>query len=96
MATEVRMSVPHFQRLFKQSIGTSPAAYLNELRLKRARVLLSEPECFLHIKEVAFQIGFRSTSHFTTEFKNKFGSTPTEFRNQQSEIHQSLSPIRSK
>ncbi|MCR5820317.1 MAG: AraC family transcriptional regulator [Bacteroidaceae bacterium] len=47
-------------------------------RLKRGTELLAEGK--LRVKEVADQLGFSSTSYFTTCFMRQFGMPPTEFK----------------
>ncbi len=87
------MSAAHFQRLFKEvNDGVTPMACLNNLRLEKARQMLADPTCFLQIQEIGCKVGLTNTSHFTHGFKAKIGMTPTEYRQQQAEIHQSLSP----
>ena len=92
MAAEFEMSVSYFQRLFKEKAGTTPSAYLTDLRLDKAVEMLSDPNCFLQIKEIGFQVGLTNDSHFTSGFKKKYGMTPTEYRAHQAAIHQSIPP----
>ncbi len=85
------MSVVHFGRLFKEETGFTPMAYLNDLRLERAREFLADSDCFLQINEIGSQVGLLNGSHFTRSFKAKFGMTPTEFREHNAKIDQSNS-----
>ncbi len=78
MAETVGLSVPHFQKLFKTNIGKPPIAYLQDLRLEKARELLEAT--FLQVQEVRNKVGILYDSHFTRDFKKKFGVTPTEYR----------------
>ena len=89
MAEEVGMSASHFQHLFKEEIGITPKAYLQSLRLEKARELLADSNRFLLIKEIALQVGLLNASHFTSAFKAKFGVSPSKFRDQHAKIHQS-------
>ena len=89
MAREVRMSVQHFRRLFKKDMGKAPNLFLTELRLEKAREMLSDLSCFLQIKEIAFLVGLTNESHFTKSFKARIGMTPTAFRSYCSDIGQS-------
>ena len=92
MADSVKLSLPRFKQLFKEKVGISPMAYLLEIRLEKAHELLSDPECFLQIQEIGVICGLTNDSHFTRDFKRKFGETPSQCREQASEIHQSNSP----
>lgn len=74
------LSVSHLQKLFKSEIGTSPIAYLRDLRLEKARALLEKEDKYLNINEVGRLVGMPNDSHFTRDFKKKFGATPSEYR----------------
>jgi AraC-like DNA-binding protein len=51
--------------------------YLTSVRLGLATRLLVEPNA--KVKEVAFQSGFASSSHFCSVFKREFDMSPLEF-----------------
>ena len=78
MAGTLGLSPPHFQKLFKYHTGTSPAAYLNSLRLDKARSMLENT--FIQVKQIGVKVGIRDDSQLTRGFKNRFGVTPTEYR----------------
>lgn len=80
MARAVRLSASHFKQLFKRKTGSSPMAYLHNLRLKKAREQLSDTQSFLQIKEIAANCGFTNDSHFSREFKKTYGIAPVKFR----------------
>ena len=92
MADSVKLSATRFKQLFKKEIGVSPKAYLLEIRLEKAHEFLMDPQRFLQIQEIGVICGLTNDSHFTRDFKRKFGLTPTQCRQQASEIHQSNSP----
>lgn len=94
MAGLVELSVPHFQKLFKTNTGTSPMAYLRDLRLARACERLESS--FHQLKQIRIDIGMTDNSHFTRDFKVKFGLTPSEYRRQHWEKIQNNSPIGAK
>ena len=68
----------YLQRIFKQSTGTSPHGFLTQLRLSKARELLSLTD--LPISVLCQQCGYNSVSHFTALFRKAVGCTPLTFR----------------
>lgn len=57
----------------------TPARYLQTIRLKAARRMLSDDEG-KSVTEVAFDCGFSSSQHFATCFRKQFGVSPTDLR----------------
>jgi AraC-like DNA-binding protein len=80
LAAEIGLSAPHLQRLFKSQTGISPVAFIRDLRLERARELLESEGEYPHINEIGRQVGIFNDSHFTRDFKKKFGLAPREYR----------------
>ena len=74
----IGVSVPHLQRLFKAETRTSPIACLRDLRLEKGRELLETT--FMRVSAIGIEIGMNSESHFTRDFKKKYGVKPTEYR----------------
>jgi AraC-like DNA-binding protein len=73
------VSVRHFERASRQSLGVPPHRYVLERRLSAARnLLLSHPN--LNIEEIARQLGFSSSSHFSSTFVRRMGCSPATFR----------------
>lgn len=72
-------SAYHFQRMFKQHMGETPAAYVKRLRLENAAHLLIY-EQHLPITQVAFMCGFASLSYFTSAFTKYFDTAPKKWR----------------
>lgn len=68
----------YFQRLFRERTGATPHSYRSELRLSRAKTLLSTTN--LAIGEVAEECGFGSVSHFNAVFRENTGLSPSGFR----------------
>ena len=63
-------------RAFRRDLGTTPHAYLIELRVTRATELLLEGE---PAAEIASEVGFVDQSHLTRHFKRQCGKTPRRF-----------------
>lgn len=70
-------SARHLQRLFKAHLGLRPVHYLLDLRLNRARILLSETD--LSVTNIAEACGFGTTGTFSKYFRQKFGVAPSRY-----------------
>ncbi|MBX2877348.1 MAG: AraC family transcriptional regulator [Saprospiraceae bacterium] len=80
IAKATHLSPFHFQRLFSQEIGESPDVYLRRIRLEKAGHLLHvNPDKSL--TAIALQCGFRSLPAFSRTFKQVYGMSPTQYRN---------------
>jgi AraC-like DNA-binding protein len=78
-ATEFDCTPYHLIRFFKRSVGLSPHAYLIQLRLEKAKQLITSGS---NIVDAALDTGFTDQSHLTRHFKSKFGVTPGAYRRQ--------------
>jgi AraC family transcriptional regulator len=78
LATLAGMSPFHFIRVFKQTYGMTPRAYLLDLRVKTAaqRIRMTDRS----LTHIAFDLGFGSSSRLTEAFKKAYGVTPSEWR----------------
>jgi AraC-like DNA-binding protein/mannose-6-phosphate isomerase-like protein (cupin superfamily) len=79
-AAMVGMSQSSFMRFFKQASGMTFVDYLTHLRLARARQLLHDRK--LSIAEISGMVGFTDQSYFDKRFKEYFGKSPRECREQ--------------
>ncbi len=64
--------------MFRQVHRLPPADYLQEQRLRHAKVLLTGSA--LSIEQIAEQSGFNSASHFSRVFRSREKMTPSKFR----------------
>ena len=80
LAQEANISYCHFERLFLQAFRKTPTQYIRELRLEKARMLLSDPKTDLSLNEIAAECGFSHQSHLGREFQKAFGTSPGVFR----------------
>jgi AraC-like DNA-binding protein len=71
-------SEERFTRLFLSSTQQTPASFYNSMLLDRACDLLADPA--LSIKEIGFDLGFKSSSHFIAAFRRKHGISPQRYR----------------
>jgi len=65
-------------RLFATYIKKTPALYYRDIRLDRARGLVTQTE--LPIAQVAMASGFASQVHFSRSYKDRFGLPPSQDR----------------
>ncbi len=65
-------------RSFGKTFGTTPAQYIIEQRIRKARWLLINSD--KDITTIAHETGFSSHSHLTTTFKKNINLSPREFR----------------
>ena len=68
------MSEVSFRRNFREQFGCSPIDYRNELRLEKARELITSGE--YNVTEAAMHSGFSNLSFFIKLYKKKYGHTP--------------------
>ena len=78
LADLCHVSVTHLIRCFARYIGFRPHDYLQEQRLRQAKVLLTGSA--LSIEQIAEQSGFNSASHFSRVFRSREKMTPSKFR----------------
>lgn len=74
------ISLRHLHYLFRLT-DMSVSEWIWDRRLQRCYDVLTRPElCALSVTQVAFQLGFNSSSHFSTAFRRKFGMSPSDAR----------------
>ena len=78
LAQEFGVSYSWFRSTFTTHTGLSPHQYLLELRLVRARNLLTETE--FSVKEIATQTGFGDEHYFSRLFRQKMNFSPSQWR----------------
>ena len=74
------ISEEHFRKQFKKTYGISPGQYIINLRIEKAKQLLSEG--VLKISAVSEKCGFSNPYHFCRLFRQKTGFTPSEYMKQ--------------
>ncbi|WP_431637892.1 GlxA family transcriptional regulator [Dyella sp. KULCS107] len=74
MAAQVAMSPRHFRRVFAETFGTTPARFVETLRLEQACLRLTQGRA--PIGRIAAGVGFNSADAFRT----RYGVTPNDYR----------------
>ncbi|WP_329242053.1 GlxA family transcriptional regulator [Streptomyces sp. NBC_01478] len=78
MSRHAGLSVRHMSRLFDEEVGTTPARYVEQVRLEAAQVLLETGDDPLPV--VARRTGFGSAESLRRAFVRHLGVTPGAFR----------------
>lgn len=74
----IHASPAHMRDLFKRTIGQSPIAYLQNVRLEKARQLLRATD--LPVGEIARETGWEDQTAFGRVFRKRNGLAPAEYR----------------
>ncbi|MDR2804051.1 MAG: response regulator [Dysgonamonadaceae bacterium] len=78
LSSDIAMSRSQLYRKFHSILGLSPNDFIRSVRLKRAAQLLKESQ--YHISEISDRVGFNTIKYFNRYFKDEFGVTPTQYR----------------
>ncbi|MBQ8484144.1 MAG: response regulator [Bacteroidales bacterium] len=80
IASELNMSRSVFFKKLKTITGLSPVEFLRDIRMKRAAELILTGEYTM--SQVAYMVGINDSHYFSKCFKQQFGVTPTQYRNE--------------
>ncbi len=78
LAVEMGMSRSVFFKKLKGLTGLAPVEYVRDVLMQHAAELLVEED--YTIKEISYMVGMNDAKYFSRCFKNKYRSTPTEYR----------------
>ena len=78
LASELGLARSQFYRKIKALTGYSPVELVRQMRLKKARALLTTTE--MTISEIGYGVGFSSAAYFSKCFHDEFGETPSDLR----------------
>src|SRR3984885_1346518 len=78
MAQSVGLSTAHFARMFRKSTGATPHQFVLRQRLERAKAMLRAADA--RVLDVAIACGFKTQQHFAQAFREIWGVSPTEYR----------------
>jgi AraC-like DNA-binding protein len=77
LASSLNICPRQLQRHTRQLFNKSPQQWLDDMRLEDAILMLQNDSL---IKKVAFELGFKTVSHFSNKFKARYGMSPKEFK----------------
>lgn len=77
LCDEFHVSRSNLYRRIKETTGMSPAEFIKDARLKKASELLQGGE--MRVGEVAFSVGYTSSSYFAKSFYARYGMLPKDF-----------------
>lgn len=87
LAAVVHLHPNYLQRIFKEKMNSTLMEYLTELRMEKAKMLLSKTT--IPITEISDFVGINSRQYFSYLFKKSIGQTPQNYRRQQYEFYKS-------
>jgi len=79
LADQAYMSASHFHKKFKETLGESPIAYINNERIKFSKWLMKH-NLQMQISEVAYKSGFNSVNYFIRQFKRMELISPYQYK----------------
>ena len=77
IAQHVYLSVTQFKHLFKSQMGLSCQSYITQLRINKAKALLSYTDTPISL--IAEQVGYLNASAFSRKFREQVGVSPSHF-----------------
>lgn len=78
LAKELGVSRTKLYNDFNSFYGTSPIEYLRIRRIEKARTLVKDRK--LNMTQIAYSLGYSSSSHFAKAFREYFGMPPSRYR----------------
>jgi AraC-like DNA-binding protein len=79
LSKEIDLSLKKLKEGFKKIYGKPVYQFLLEYKMELAKKMLVENS--YNVNEVSLKLGYSTSSHFITAFKNKYGLTPKNFKN---------------
>ncbi len=79
LSEKLAISPAYLSKMLSESIGESFPDYVNLIRLEHAQAILSG-NLDMDIREIAEKVGYNSSTYFTTQFKKRYGTTPSKWR----------------
>ena len=80
MAAISRMPMETFRKRFVAEVGMPPLSYVLHCKMERAKELLRDQNC--SVRQAGAAVGMQDPYHFSTQFKNIVGISPSAFMKQ--------------
>jgi len=77
VARQVDVSPSYLTALFHKNLQISPGEYIRRIKLQESKQMIRENS--LNFTEIAAELQYSTVHHFSRQFKEKFGITPTEY-----------------
>ena len=77
VARQVDVSPSYLTALFHKNLQISPGEYIRRTKLQESKQMIRENT--LNFTEIAAALQYSTVHHFSRQFKEKFGITPTEY-----------------
>lgn len=78
VAEKVNLAPAYVSYVFKKETGKTLIKYITEIKMEKAKLLLEEGT--MRVGEIARACGYENQSYFNRAFKNYYGLTPKQFR----------------
>ena len=77
VAKEAGVSPSYLTALFHKNLQISPGEYIRRIKLQESRQMIREGK--LNFTEISQLLQYSTVHHFSRQFKEKFGITPTQY-----------------
>ena len=77
IAQQMDVSPSYLTVLFQKNLQISPGEYIRRIKLQESKQMIRENN--LNFTEIAAALQYSTVHHFSRQFKEKFGITPTEY-----------------
>ena len=77
VARNVDVSTSYLTALFHKHLQISPGEYIRRVKLQESKQMIREGE--MNFTEIATALQYSTIHHFSRQFKEKFGITPSEY-----------------
>ncbi len=83
LSAHFHLSKPYLSKYIKEKSGHTFVGIVTNIKMKKARTLLKSEG--MTVEVIAEKVGYMNVEHFNRKFKQKYGLTPVQFRNQKEE-----------